>query len=343
MSAHGVTIYQVAEYAGVSISTVSRVLRGSVPVSESTRQRVLAAVTKLKYVPSGAAASLATNRQPTLGMVLPHLSGEYYANLLIGFELAAGELGYNVAVTLANPRSDARAAVRVMAERVEGLAFMARSAAGDDLIGELAGPRAVVTAARGEVPGVPALFTANTAVAIELTGHLLDTGRSRFAFIGTPEPASDLRRRYDGVSQALLEHNTEPAAVIECRLKERAGLAVAEGLLAAGLPYDALVCGNDLLALAIHRTLTLAGVRIPDDVAVTGWDDIHAARYVTPGLTTVGQPVQELGRLAAIELHAQLTGESAPTRTSPRVIASRLVHRESCCTDPSADHSHLTK
>ena len=149
-----VTIYSVAERAGVSISTVSRVMRGSVAVADATRDRVLQAVADLQYVPSGAASSLASQRQPSLGLVLPHLEGEYYANLVVGFELAAADLGYSVAVTLANRRSDARATVRALAERVDGLAFLARSAAGDELVKELAGPRAVVTLARGSVPGV---------------------------------------------------------------------------------------------------------------------------------------------------------------------------------------------
>lgn len=90
----GVTIYSVAERAGVSISTVSRVLRGSVPVAEETKRRVEDAVAELRYVPSGAATHLATKRQPSLGLVLPHLEGEYYAAVLFGFELMAAELGY---------------------------------------------------------------------------------------------------------------------------------------------------------------------------------------------------------------------------------------------------------
>lgn len=330
MTANGVTIYAVAERAGVSISTVSRVLRSSVPVAEGTRQRVLAAVRELKYVPSGAASNLATKRQPALGLVLPHLEGEYYSDLMIGFELAAAELGYTVSLTLANPRMDAQRAVRVLAEGVEGMAFMARSAASDELILDLAGPRAVVTVARGAVDGVHAVFAANRDPARELTTHLIETGRRRIAFVGTPEPASDLQQRYLGHRAAMEAHGLEPEPAIETPLDEAAGRAVAERLLAGGLAHDALVCGNDLLALAILHHLRGAGVSVPGDLAITGWDDIYAARYVTPSLTTVSQPVQELARLAAQALHAQLSRTEPPTQN--KVLDSHVVHRESCCT-----------
>ncbi len=326
----GVTIYEVAERAGVSISTVSRVLRGSVPVTEATRGRVLDAVAALKYVPSAAASRLAAKRQPALGLVLPHLEGEYYSELLIGFELAAAELGYTVAVTLADPRSDARAAVRAMAEGVEGIAFMARSAASDELIDDLAGPRAVVTVARSQIAGVPALFAANHEAAHQLTMHLVESGRRRVLFVGTPEPGSDLNRRHFGYREALEESGLAAHPPIETPLEEASGFAVADRLLAEARDVDGLVCGNDLLALAIMRRLTDAGVRVPDDLAITGWDDLHASRYVRPGLTTVAQPTRELARRAVLALHGQ--GARAGEQSPPvQVLDSQVVHRESCC------------
>lgn len=324
------TIYAVAERAGVSISTVSRVLRGSVPVAHDTRERVLKAAADLRYVPTAAASNLARKHQPALGLVLPHLVGEYYSHLLIGFELAAAELGYTMTVLLANPRTDARGAVVTLAERVEGLAFMARSAASDDLIADLAGPRAVVTVARGAVDGVPAVFSTNRRTARELVTHLLATGRRRPLFIGTPEPASDLQARHAGYLDALADAGLPPRDPIVTPLDDEAGVRVAERLLADGLDADALVCGNDLLAVCVLQVLTRAGVRVPDDVAVTGWDDIHAARFVTPTLTTVDQPVEHLARVAVAHLHAHLTGAGDPPPATT-VLDSHVVHRESCC------------
>lgn len=330
-----VTIYEVAEHAGVSISTVSRVLRRSVPVAEETRDRVLRSVAELKYVPTGAASSLATKRQPALGLVLPHLVGEYYSELLIGFELAAADLGYTVTITLANPRSNATEAVSMMAERVEGLAFMARSAATDDLVASLAGPRAVVTVARRELPGVPAIFTSNRTSARNLVRHLIDTGRRRILFVGTPEPASDLEWRHRGYLDALEEAGLPASPAVRSQLTEEDGGALGRELLDQGLPHDAIVCGNDLIALALVQTLGGAGVLVPEQVAVTGWDDTLASRYLTPALTTVSQPVRELARTAVARLHAQLTDTHTPPEST--VLDSHVVHRQSCCAPTDAD------
>ncbi|MFP5417194.1 MAG: LacI family DNA-binding transcriptional regulator [Actinomycetes bacterium] len=343
-----VTIYAVAQRAGVSIATVSRVMRGTSAVSDRTRERVLQAVAELHYVPSGAASSLATQRQPSLGLVLPHLSGEYYAGVLVGFELAAAEFGYSVSLTLANSRADVRATVRSLAERVDGLAFLARSAAGDALVRELAGSRAVVTLARGVVDGVPSVASQGRRTAARLVDHLLATGRRRILFVGTPAVTSDVAERHRGYLDAHVAAGLEPAPVVEAELDEDDGREAAERLLAGGLRADALVCGNDLVALALMRRLQTSGVRVPDDVAVTGWDDIFAARYVSPALTTVNQHVQDIGRAAALRLHEQLTQAHVPApdgrpdpsqdpHTQTTVFDSHVVYRESCCSD-AAQH-----
>lgn len=327
--AEPVTIYEVAKVAGVSIATVSRVMRGSVPVSAPVKERVLDAVRELRYVPQGAASALAGGGRAALGLVLPHLEGAYYAQLLIGFETEASALGFAVEVLLANPRTDVRAAVRDLAERCSGLAFMARSSIGDDLVTELRDARSVVAVARGQVRDVSSLRTENRAPAADLTAHLLATGRRRFAFVGDPEPGSDLEDRYAGFATTLTGAGVDVPEPLRHQLVERGGTEAAARLLDDGLP-DAVMCGNDLIALALMRALSRAGVRIPDDVAVTGWDDILAARYVTPDLTTVTQPVEEMGRLAARALHAQVTG--AATVPEAQVLPTAVVHRGSCCT-----------
>lgn len=326
-----VTIYEVAARAGVSIATVSRVMRGSLPVSGPVRERVLDAVRELRYVPQGAASALAGGGRAALGLVLPHLEGAYYAQLLIGFETEASSLGLAVEVLLANPKTDAGAAVRQLAERVVGVAFAARSAAGDELLAELTGPRSVVAVARGVVADVSSINTENRDAMGQLVGHLLATGRTSFAFLGDPEPGSDLRERYAGFAETLRRGGCPVPEPIRCPLTEAGGVDAARRLLAGPLP-DAVVCGNDLIALALMQALAKAGVTVPDQVAVTGWDDILAARYITPGLTTVTQPVEELGRLAARRLHEQVHGAAVP---ETQVLPTAVVHRGSCCTADS--------
>lgn len=322
------TIYAVAERAGVSTATVSRALAGSTKVAPGTRDAVIAAARELDYLPTAAASALAGRRTRALGLVLPHVDGAYYAELLVGFEIEASHRGLSVVITLANPREDAEGTVRGLASKVDGIAFMARSAATDDLIARTAPRLPVVTIARPRIPGRDALFSENRRTARELTERLLGAGRVRPAFIGRPERGSDLGMRHLGVLDAMSAAGLPAPGLLACDPVEDQGVAAAEHLLSEGMPYDALICGNDELALAVMRHLQDRGVQVPDDVAITGWDDTTTAAYVRPGLTSVVQPVRALGALAAQRLTGLVDG-TAPDDV-PTVLASRIVHRGSC-------------
>lgn len=328
------TIYAVAARAGVSTATVSRALAGSPKVAARTRDAVLEAARELDYLPAAAARALAGNRSNALGLVMPHIAGSYYAELLVGFEIAASRLGLSVVITLANPRSDSRAAVRDLAAGVDGIAFMARSAAKDALITEISGRLPVVTGARAALEGTDAFFVENREPARLLTEHLIAAGRTRLAFVGHPERGSDIGSRHRGFRDAMAAADLEPGERFDVSPLEKDGFDVADRLLKAGLPFDALVCGNDELALAVMQRLQDNGVSVPDDVAIVGWDDTVTARYVRPGLTTVDQPVSRLGAMAAERL-AQLIDGGEPD-TAPITLPSTLVHRASCgCSAPS--------
>ncbi|WP_193105444.1 LacI family DNA-binding transcriptional regulator [Brachybacterium sp. FME24] len=330
------TIYAVAREAGVSTATVSRTLAGSAQVAPRTREAVLEAVRELNYLPDGAARALAGRRTHALGLVLPDIDGPYYAALLVAFEMAASELGLSVAIALAGQGSQPERAVRRLAGNVDGLAFMARSSAEDSLIAEVAKRKPVVTAARARIPGRDALFAENHATAARLTRHLLETGRRRLAFVGRPEEHSDVGARHRGFEAALAEAGLEPALLMEVDSVESEGLAVARRVVQERLELDAVVCGNDELALALMHELQDLGVDVPGDIAVVGWDDVIAARYVRPGLTTVAQPVDELGALAARRLAALIDGDEAAAE--PVVLPSRIVHRATCgCDAPGAE------
>ncbi|MEL4357843.1 MULTISPECIES: LacI family DNA-binding transcriptional regulator [unclassified Luteococcus] len=323
----GVTIYQVAQRAGVSTATVSRALRDDPRISDATKLSVREAAQQLDYLPKAAARALAGSRTNALGLVLPHIDGPYYADLLVGFETAASAQNLSVIITLANPRQDCRTAVRTLAAQVDGLAFMARSAANSQLIADIARTRPVVTAARPQVPGSDAFFVENASTADRLTQHLIDGGRRRLAFVGNPERGSDLGMRHDGfvaaVSRADLEPTTYPIFP-----SEQDGRAFAERLLADGFTHDALVCGNDELALAVMQTLQRGGVAVPADVAITGWDDTVTARYVEPGLTSISQPVRQLGGLVVSRLAQRIAGDGP--REEAVTLPATLAHRTSC-------------
>ena len=325
---HGATIYSVAELAGVSIASVSRVLQGSTAVSDRTREKVLAAVEQLNYVPLGAARSLAVRHHEAHGLVLPELTGPYYAELLLGFETRAAEYGQSVVLLLAQGKKDLARAVRQLATRVDGLAMLGSASIPDSVVMSLHGSKPVVLIAGDEHPGVEAIGAENVHSAEQLVGHLFRHGRSRLLFVGDPDVAPDVRDRYHGFVRAHEAAGLTPAEPARIAFQEADGTAFADRVLAGELTADALVCANDELALSIMHRLQDCGVDVPGDVAVVGWDDVMTARYVRPGLTTVRQPVHELGALAADRLHQRVSG--APAREDLQVLPTTVVIRESC-------------
>ena len=331
------TIYTVAEAAGVSIASVSRVLQGSRAVSDSTRSKVLEAAARLNYVPLGAARSLAVGQHEAQGLVLPMLTGPYYSELLVGFEARAAELGQSVVLALPDARRDPSQAVRALASRIEGLAVHGSVELPEAVLSGLGTVKPLLVIAGCVLPGLDAVGAENTSSARDLTAHLLAHGRRRLLFLGAPYPC-DVRDRYEGFRLAHVERGLEPSEPVRVPVDEAEGVRFAEGFLAGDHEADAVVCANDELALAVIGHLAHAGVQVPDDLAVTGWDDVMAARYVRPGLTTVRQPVREIGELAATRLHERVTG--AGPALEPVVLPTALVLRGSCgCPDPYPDPS----
>ncbi|WP_342372789.1 LacI family DNA-binding transcriptional regulator [Propioniciclava soli] len=320
-------IYHVAERAGVSASTVSRALRGDRRIPEATRQRVERAASHLNYVPRMAAQVLAGQGYRTLGMVLPHIEGTYYAELAVGFEMRASELDLSVVVLQANHHAAMSGAVRRLVGQCDGLAFLAKSAASDELVAEVARTRPTLTVARTHMPGITSIYAESAGPSQQLTAHLLELGRRRLAFVGPVDPGSDIEARHRGFGRALTAAGLAVPEPITVPMDEPAGRALARQLVEEDLPYDALVCGNDEIAVALVHELQELGVAVPDDVAVVGWDDIRVSRYLRPGLTTVAQPLTELGGLAAEHLHQLLQGQPVPEKT---VLDTVLVHRQSC-------------
>jgi LacI family transcriptional regulator len=187
----------------------------------------------------------------------------------------------------------------------------------------------VVLLSRLEVPGTDTITTENSTSAYRLTRHLLDNGRQRVVFLGDPASSTDAVERWAGVSRALAEDGRQ-GSVVTCGFDVDAGRGAALRLLADEHPPEALVCFNDEVALGVLLAAEELGLRVPEDVAVTGWDDIMAARFTRPPLTTVRQPMRELGAQAA-RLLDERTGGSR-TELVHRVLPTELVIRKSCGT-----------
>ena len=322
---NGVTIRDVAARAGVSIATVSRVIRGSAPVAPETRRRVLATVNDLRFTPSSLGRFLAEGRHAANGIVFPDLSGPYYAEVVLGYEEVAGELGQSVVILSTHGRTDAPEMVLELAGRVDGLVVLGRTVS-DEVVAEVsARGTPLVLLARPGPDTIDSVQAENLQSARALTRHLLDHHARRLAFLGDAERSPDTLERWIGGRAELAAAGLPIADPIPAGFNEEAGRSAASDLLSGEVP-DAVVCANDELALGLIAGLQAAGVSVPGRVAVTGWDDVMAARYC--GLTTVRQPMRELGARAALALDLRIRGDDGPARHD--VLPTRLVVRHSC-------------
>jgi DNA-binding LacI/PurR family transcriptional regulator len=302
------TIFDVAERAGVSHQTVSRVINGDATVREHMRAKVTAAVLELGYRPRAAARALAGGRSRALGLVTSGDALYGPSSTAIGFEHAARTAGYHVLLaTLPEPGpADLRAAVSVLlAQDVAAIVLIAADNRVLDALGALAAPLPVPVVVANALqrdarqPGPAGAGPAGTAVAIDQAagaelamGHLLDAGHRHIVHIAGPTMSqeAEVRRatyerimRHEGLDPVVLQGDWTPAS----------GFAAAQSI--DPNVVDAVFCGNDQMALGVLHAFADVGVRVPDDVALVGFDDIPEAAHFTPPLTTVRQDFRAMG------------------------------------------------
>lgn len=322
-----VTLHTVAMRAGVSTATVSRVLEGSGPASEATRAKVTAAARELGYS-SPARSRPVVVRHEAYGLVLADLTGPHASALLTGFGAAAADGGQGVRLVVARRRHDASEVLHALARRVDGLAVGANTVP-DTVVHALSRELPVVLLARAQVAGCDVIRTANLANAELLTSHLFEHGRSHLVFVGDPDSSPDVAERYSGFRNAhIVAQVPLRRPPLRVPLVEGAGIEVADEILRRRVKVDGLVCGNDDLALAVIKRLQDNGVQLPEDLAVVGWDDVLAARYISPALTTVRQPIRALGRLAAERLRDRI--DDGQPASDPYVVPTQAIVRSSC-------------
>lgn len=321
------TVRDIARHAGVSVATVSRVTKEDPRVAPATRDRVLQSIAELGYRPSALGRALATQRYGVLGLVLPGLSGPYFAELMSGAESVTLQTGSAVLVLGTHLRPDSDDAVRRLAARTDALVVVGGTVP-ESLLQELATRTPVVVVA-GLAEGLPSVRTDGVTAVRGLVEHLVvEHGARDLRFVGFDHSSPDATARYQGFQEALMANGlVEAAEPVVCGLDTVEGARAARRLHAEGLPR-AVVCANDELAIGMIATLPGLGHRIPEDVVVVGFDDLAIAADVSPTLTTVHHPVYELGVKAAQRALAAVEG----TQSDPLVLTlpTRLVVRESC-------------
>ena len=314
------TLEEVAALAGVSRATVSRVVNGSPKVSPVVRAQVERAVAKLGYVPNRAARSLVTRRADSVALVAsePHarfFSEPFFAGMVRGVSAALAETGVQLLLLIAQGLADRQRLQRyVVGGHVDGV--LLASLHGDDPLPgalERAGVPAVLVGRPAEPVPASYVDADNRGGAGKAVEHLVRRGRRRIATITGPLDMGVGLDRLDGYRDGLAaaglaadEDLVEPGDFTE----EGGAVAMARLLARPGPPIDAVFAASDLMAAGALRALRAAGRRVPEDVAVVGFEDSAVARYAQPPLTTVRQPIEEMGRQATRMLLAKIAGET---------------------------------
>jgi LacI family transcriptional regulator len=334
------TIYEVATRSGVSTATVSRVMQAGTGYSELTKQRVLEAAAELGWVPSGTARGLAARRVGIVGLLFPDLGKDadlesdsplFVDQVIRGAERAATLAGDAVLIASTNSSAGRELALRV-AGKVDGLVVTAPALSNADLASIARSVPVVLIASRAARGTYDVVSADNRGGSAALTTHLLTVhGYRDIAFVAGPRRSPDSVERFAGFRSAMRAADAPctdaPDAYGE--FTESGGArALREILSARRMPPRAVVFGNDEMALGGLGVLRELGLRVPGDVAVTGFDDISAARHVRPGLTTVRQPMRDLGEEAVRAVLARI-GDPASARRN-LTLPTDLVVRRSC-------------
>jgi DNA-binding LacI/PurR family transcriptional regulator len=327
------TIADVARRAGVSIATVSRVVNGNAPVAETTAARVRDAIAALNYVPRAAARSLASRRTNTLGLLLPEISGYFFPLLLRGVEAGARENGFDLLIYSTQDRGDATSGLRrpLGEHNTDGLLIFPDSLDDAELVRlyHLGFPLVLLHRSPPDALDVPCVTFENKAGARKLVEHLIAVhGYRRIAFLRGPEGHEDSYWREMGYREALAAHGVpfDPTLVATGGFDEDEAQVPVEQWLQEGLEIEAIFAGDDEAALGVITALQRAGKRVPEDVAVVGFDDGPVSQHLTP-LTTVRAPIEEAGLAAARQLVRLIrTGQADPLVLLP----TELVVRRSC-------------
>lgn len=331
------TIKDVAREAGVSVATVSRVFNNSALVSEGTRTTVRQVAERLHYWPNGAARSLITNRTQAIGVMLPDLFGEFYSEILRGMDWTARKVGLHLLVS--SSHADARelvAGLNATRGRIDGLIVMAPDIDASEAIRARGADLPLVLIDPGQgFEGCDTVAIANQAGASAIVAHLAGLGHRRVATITGPARNADARQRLEGYRAALHAAGVDlpPGYEIPGDFTEPSGYAAGSRLLALDPRPTAVFAANDYMAIGVMGALSDAGVRVPEDIAVAGFDDIAMARYLNPPLTTAHVDAFRLGEQAVemlLEQEAARDGAQGTRRPRHEVLATTLVVRSSC-------------
>ena len=329
------TISDVAQKAGVSIATVSRVINGTSAVATGTAERVQEAIRELAFVPRAAARVLASRRTETLGLLLPEIGGAFFSPLLRGIEAEAQLAGFDLLIHATShiPHASTPVVHRPLGEHnTDGLIVFTQSIDEKELgrLYALNFPTVLLYQTPPSSLNIPSVVIENKFGAQMIVEHLIQVHNClRIVFLRGPEGNEDSEWRERGYREALEAHSIpfDPMLVATGGFNEEEAQIALQKLLINGVEFDAVFGGDDDTAAGVISALIQAGKRVPQEVAVVGFDDLPIARYLRPALTTVRAPIEQVGRESVRQLVRLIRSEQAEALVMMR---TELIIRESC-------------
>lgn len=321
-------VRSIAKEAGVSVSTVSRVINNVPTVAQELRERVQAVIDKKNYLPNSSARSLSIQKQEIIGVILPSLQGEFFPELIKGLDAVARQHHYHILLSSTHGKpNEADRIVRSLYGKVDGFIIVVPEVIGRLLkIVSQRVPTVWVNQALADGQATT-VMTDNFNAACTMTEHLIAQGRRKLAFISGPEHNYEACERRRGFLHTLSQHQIEPILILKGDFTEESGFHAAQSIL-QGLPdVDAVFAANDLMALGCLFALRNADIGIPEQLLLAGFDDIPVARFVHPQLTTVRVQARHLGERAVELLMKKMNHQNTPIENE--VISPQLVVRHS--------------
>jgi LacI family transcriptional regulator len=309
------TIYQVAERAGVSLSTVSRVLNGKASVNKVLKERVEKAVKELNYRPNSVARSLANNRTDSVGVLVPELNAPFFGDLMQAVESTLRTADKHVIISVGrNCLETEKDAVEFLISRNCDALIMHAEALSDEYLLELNQSKLPVALVNRQVEGLPEACTSldNEKGGYLATRHLLELGHKDIAYISGPTDKCDASLRLEGHKRALSEAGLpiNPQLIFNGDYSEEDGKIGLLELMARDVPFTALVCANDWMASGAISCARDLGMSLPHDLSVVGFDDVVFAHHVFPRLTTVSNPIAEMAEMSAKYILNKVYGQA---------------------------------
>lgn len=322
-----VTLQMVADAAGVSSSTVSRILNGSAKVSPGKQEAVDAAIAELGFMPNPVARGLAGGRTLSIGVVTQAIDSPFYGEGLRGIEAVLGAAGYMPLFASGHwTAADEKKCVDLLlSRRVDGMIVFTGRLPDETLMQVARRVPTVVTGRQLSGPGLLSMNFANVEGALMATRHLIELGHRRIVHILGPREHADSRERKEGYRRALKEAGIayDASLVVQGDYSEAGGLKAVSHLMESRKDFTAIFAANDQTAYGAALGLYRRGLRIPEDVAMVGFDDLSGSQYSIPPLTTIRQPVYQLGELGAQAVLAMLRGEAPQGELPPPVLVTR--------------------